>query len=161
MIATWLAFRDAGLPVAPELFTRPGNTVFVADVKADGSEVFGKYLRCTLQQDMPRERPRPKIDEYVSKADNASLVLPKDDPFELIIHPNGEWDLITLDLTNAKIPTKGHSHKLSSDNISTALSFDTNLSLIREHLTRQGVVGRKPAKSKWRSTFLYRKYYLG
>src|SRR6266567_1114957 len=60
-VDNWYAFREVGLPVVPTLRESSRGTLLVTDVKADGSEIYGKGLMHTLEHPMhyePRERPR-------------------------------------------------------------------------------------------------------
>jgi hypothetical protein len=121
---TWRKMKEAGLPVVPTLRIDPQTrergrpTVIMTDVKADGSELYGKGLLWSLESNEARVRPRPDIDkyflalthsthfneiekkvnEYKAVADKNHISLPKDDAFELKIKPNGAWDMLILDL---------------------------------------------------------------
>ncbi|HSW99294.1 MAG TPA: hypothetical protein VLF71_05680 [Candidatus Saccharimonadales bacterium] len=120
-IAAWKAMRDAGLPVVPEVFVTSRSTLLVTDVKADGSELYGKGLRRAAESYHPEEervRPRPeldatfigitspeampavvaRVDELCARAQAHGIELPVDDPFEMVVRPDGSWDLITLDV---------------------------------------------------------------
>src|SRR5688572_175945 len=43
-IDAWIAFREAGIAVTPTLHLSSRNTLLVTDLKADGSELYGKGL---------------------------------------------------------------------------------------------------------------------
>lgn len=124
-IEMWHVFKEVGLPVVSSLRKSSRGTLLVPDMKADGSEVYGKNLWLTLANPAlygPRERPRPEIDnifleliqpdkfnsivqitsEYVRLANNNSCLLPFDDAFELTVHPDRDWEHITLDLEKAE-----------------------------------------------------------
>jgi hypothetical protein len=115
--ANWFAMKKAHLPVVPTL-RKTEDKLIVTDVKADGSETYGKGFLSAIG-----ERSRPdvdthflelttgenlqaitqQIDTYIDRANQAGIAIPWDDPFELLVHPNGSWQLIILDLRNAKI----------------------------------------------------------
>lgn len=122
-IDTWKAFRAADMPVVPTLRLSSAGTVLATDIKADGSEVYGKGVLMSLCAGRKYRRIRPhraidplflqitspsnlptvaaSVHEYRNRADTHSLGLANDDPFELLVHPDGSWDLICLDLTQA------------------------------------------------------------
>lgn len=121
-VDTWEEFRAAGLPVVPTLRvaeTEGHKSLLVTDLKADGSELYGKGLLVTLSQGDVRERPpiemvdrrfleltspanieqiQAQANEYAAVADKNEMILPIDDPFELLIKPDGAWGLIIVDL---------------------------------------------------------------
>ncbi|HEV7454485.1 MAG TPA: hypothetical protein VGO07_04460 [Candidatus Saccharimonadales bacterium] len=120
-IHSWQVCNEAGIPVVPEVMVSDDDTLLVTDVKAGGSEVYGKGMaRALSSYDHAQERHRPHADidalfmqitapenvgairaeaERISQlAINAGMELPADDPYELIVHPDGTWQLMTLDL---------------------------------------------------------------
>ncbi len=126
-IDAWLAFHEAGLAVTPSLQLSSRNTLLVTDLKADGSEIYGKGLKQILfdqswpiDDDPPaqRQRPRPETDKkflglfkwyhfrkiereafrFAEEAAERGIEIPLDDPFELYVRPDGSWNFIALDL---------------------------------------------------------------
>jgi hypothetical protein len=102
-------------------------TLLVTDVKRDGSEVYGKgYFRSLFEPlTWSSYRRRPAIDEkfleimetqkadvlkkareYADRATRYNIVLPRDDPLEMIVHPDGSWDFMILDLEMARVQRK-------------------------------------------------------
>lgn len=163
-IDTWTAFRAAGMPVVPTLRRNAENSLLVTDVKADGSEVYGKALNLivTQQVDEQRTRARPEIDKIFTdlthprsfpdiqneawrllhRANDNALRLPYDDVFELVVHPDGTWDLITLDLRYADVydPDRSnpkHLEEAKKYNCDNVVSFLRHLSSLHEHLVKQ------------------------
>jgi hypothetical protein len=120
---TWRAFRKAGIPVVEHMWKSEDGKVFVKDLKRDGSEIFGKaYGMLTsikserqklaltpmeekfikiIETDLPKIRSA--AEEMAKRATQCGLVLPWDDAFELLVHPDGTWQIIVLDLRTAKI----------------------------------------------------------
>jgi|GEM_PF-6758441 len=124
-IAHWNVMKKAGLPVMQDLLINPKRGfMLLTDIKSDGSEVYGKELAyCLRIPDLtPRERPRTSIDKLfldltdketfplieqaadslVHRANSHDIQLPSDDPMELLIHPDGTWELVILDLALAR-----------------------------------------------------------
>lgn len=115
----WRAFKAAGLPVVPTVrINEQTGTLLVTDIKADGSEIYGKAMAYNLDEELFRRRIEVdarflhlmqnelgdierRVKEYVALADAHSLGLPFDDPFELVVHPSGSWNLLILDLQHA------------------------------------------------------------
>lgn len=102
-------------------------SLLVTDVKKDGSEVYGKgYFRSLFEPytwSSYRRRPdiderflevmateksdvRTKAREYADTATRSNIVLPRDDPLEMIVHPDGTWDFIILDLEKVRVQRK-------------------------------------------------------
>lgn len=127
----WLAMKAAGLPVVPTMRQTDRDTVVMTDLRADGSELYGKGLggyildRIQLRTVRPREKhplddrflelmrsPQDlqkimdKAAEYAQMANAAGILLPEDDPFELVIHPDRSWDLVCLDIESAMIGSR-------------------------------------------------------
>ena len=157
-IRNWKRMNAVGLPVVPEIFLNPGRDFMLTpDVKADGSEVYGKGLRDVLEgrYRYTRERPRPEIDEIfleltapqnipmilqaaksvASIANAHSVELPSEDPMELIIHPDKSWGIISLDLDSAKLDEREpeemnefHCQTIMSDLVAIRRSLISNLS---------------------------------
>ncbi len=148
----WKAFKEAGLPVPPMLRKTPEGRLFVTDVKADGSEVYGKAFKILLETGQEGYRPRPEIDklflklmrshkerrkieksalECVNIATSRELILPSDGPFELVVHPNGTWDVMLLDLMLGDIlPYDPRTYADTQQNISQYNYFISNLDYI-------------------------------
>lgn len=121
-IKTWEAFRAAGMPVVHYLRRGDGETLFAEYLKKDGSEIFGKAYAENASKPDQSSRPLSKMEEYFirimdeqfgdiqkalgeirQKAKDHKLILPKDDPFEILIHPDGKWEIVILDLRYAAI----------------------------------------------------------
>jgi len=75
IVKFWQSSRDAGLPVVPTLrqITMDGEqSLLYTDVKADGSEVYGKALKKVLSSGFPRERPpEPSVDRHFLEITNS------------------------------------------------------------------------------------------
>ena len=120
---TWKAFKKAGIPVVEHMWKSDEGKVFVKDLKRDRSEIFGKAYTMLAAKKFEDQKPAltpmeekfikiietdlPKIkaalENMVMKADQYRLVLPWDDAFELLVHPDGTWEIVVLDLNLAII----------------------------------------------------------
>jgi len=157
----WLACSVAGVPVVPELFVSDIDTLLVTDVKADGSEVYGKGAAQALKDYRPdvtgdrankgsdalfMEITKPENIEtvlervrfYSALATNAGIELPVDDPFELLVRPDGSWDLITLDLSMAIVHDAKNTfagERTMRNNAEAVDHFQKQIDIIRSRLS--------------------------
>lgn len=119
---SWRLYKEIGLPVVPTLRRGKNGNIFITDIKWDGSEVYGKSLGYSLGGYGKRYRPRPQMDkifvdlissdiynqvkdrvsECVDIATNNDILLPQDDTFDLLVHPDGSWDIILLDVGDGR-----------------------------------------------------------
>lgn len=149
----WAMMKSAGLPVVAEVL-KTDEGVLVRDLKADGSELYGKLLAMYLMGGHRRNRPRPKIDKLfleltrdeelieirrkivncIQKANAHGIALPHDDPFELIIHPDGKWDIIILDVESAY--RSKNFQEVTANNLKCMNQFVTYLRVIKKKLIK-------------------------
>lgn len=168
-VRNWHAYRAAGIPTVPTLRTSDNRgTLLVTDVKADGSEVYGKGMVQALsgRHDLSRHRANTQIDplfleitadenwqaiadkanEYTERAIDAGIVLAYDDAFEMIVHPDGTWDLIALDILRSVAPedetasTRGQNR--AALNRKYEAYFLAELDMVRERLERRASEAR-------------------
>lgn len=174
-INNWHIFRKAGLPVVPTLRVSSRKTLLITDIKADGSEIYGKSLLTSLH-DIHEIRSRPRLDvdriflrltqpgnfqtvdrkvkEYLDIANSEQIRLPFDDPFEFVVHPDGSWELMILDLTygyaiakllpdssGQTINPDYHVNELREQNIRATRDFLAQLQYIRKELSKQNEPG--------------------
>lgn len=159
-IEAWLRFREQGLPVAPELLVNPTQTaIFTTDFKHDGSELYGKGFKLCLRGSYGNkfERRHPEIDplfleltaperfdrlqhearDLATVATERRVLLPDDDPMELLIHPDGSHELVILDLVGAVVEPnriQAMEPELPGYNNQWTQNFLTDLQEIRSRL---------------------------
>lgn len=160
-IAHWKAFKHVGLPVVNTARLTNEGTLLLTDVKADGSETYGKGLRRVLEGTLKEidQEPRinasidsvflgimgqqwelviKKVDELVTLATKNGIILPKDfDAFELLVHPDGSWQLITLDLRAVEITDindLAERERVRRFNLEEQQAFIRDLIYLRDHL---------------------------
>ncbi|HVF69637.1 MAG TPA: hypothetical protein VNA13_03670 [Xanthomonadales bacterium] len=147
--ANWCAFREAGLPVVRTLRRGEERSIFLTDVKADGSETYGSNLKYVLRRNHKRSRARPEIDrifvglinpadfrkitdrvaECASIASENHILLPPDDPFDLVVHPDSSWDIVLLDLEFGKVVST-HNKNIKRDNLINGQRFLDDLAYV-------------------------------
>lgn len=122
-LLTWHGMRSTGTPVLYPVYHHVGRQALLTpDLKADGSELYGKGLDVSLatakQRPYPRHRPRPEIDalfldiatdgnlrdledqamEYATNDAATGLRWPVDDTFELHVRPDGSYGMMYIDV---------------------------------------------------------------
>lgn len=119
----WTKAKEAGLPVVSFFRKTDRNTIVMTDVRADGSEIYGKsiFYHITDPKKTGEIRQSNKIDakfleimnskekmeevkkqaeKYALLASEHGIILAWDDPFDLVIHPTEGFKLICLDIEN-------------------------------------------------------------
>ncbi len=117
-------YGDAGLPVVPVIPDNSNPESFCTlDVTADGSRVFGKSTLGILTIESfgarkwkpttrdtsldarfievyteEREKIQSEVIRNMERANYSNVLLPVDDSFELRVQPDGNWQLIILDI---------------------------------------------------------------
>lgn len=126
-IDTWKMLKKTGFPVIPLLRVTkelpnykkrsPDSTIAVVpDITYDGSRTYGKSLswevskgayKLDLEKDqhflniLHNELPKllTEVQKIVKLANSLDIFLPEDSELaELVIHPNGTWELIMIDI---------------------------------------------------------------
>jgi hypothetical protein len=120
----WKLFREAGLPTYNTLRVVQDGSILVTDECADGSRTYGNpdFWESLKNGNVLRSKEDTEIDNIfidltspekigpiiqrandISEiATNHNINLPFRDPLELIVHPNGSWDLKTLDVAETR-----------------------------------------------------------
>lgn len=153
IVEAWRSLKEVGIPVVPTLRTS-GNTIYSTDLKADGSEFYGKSKLRQVEEE--NNYGRRKIDdlfidltsedtiqkvhkravEIATIANRNGILLANDDTFDLRVSPQGEFEVYCLDLSGTKKyqVDKYKPEILSRDNLLKAESFIKLLRSIREKL---------------------------
>lgn len=152
-IFLWREFKAAGLPVVPTLRKTERGTILVTDEKAKGGHVFGKGFVLSGNKDLATgltsedltdngvefylnilenssEEIKSQAIAYANLATENAILLPYDDPFELVVEKNGEWRLVILDLSNGEIKSfkhEGDKEKLNAENLLLVSNFMEHL----------------------------------
>jgi hypothetical protein len=121
VMSNWAKAKEAGLPVVNIFRKTDKNTIVMTDIRADGSEIYGKsiYYHITDPKKTGEIRQSNKIDvkfleimnskekmeevkkqaeKYALLASEHGIILAWDDPFDLVIHPTEGFKLICLDI---------------------------------------------------------------
>lgn len=142
----WSVLSEAGLPVVPDLYVGPDNTLLATDLKADGSEFYGKSYSMSVEFRHEHERPRPEIDpifmdlierkapeieeqvqDYARKAAEAGVLLAYDDPVDMLVRPDGSFQVMALDLTRAEVDEVYSLEERMARNRSRVKNFSATL----------------------------------
>jgi len=107
---TWMMLKSVGIPTVPTVRIIDDRKVLMTDLTADGSMFFGKATKVTdnrannicemefifSQIDLvPVYEELKRVERIAMRND---IILPIDDPFDLLLHPDGSWEVMVLDL---------------------------------------------------------------
>lgn len=132
-IVKWQEMKAAGLPVVPTLRKASDSSVLMTDLTHDGSELYGKSRNWypsahnSKLKDVFDSLDLKKIEDAAKKiAEQASkngIGLPDDDPMELLIHPDGSWEIIILDLTETVSEPSNKINRINRLGVHNFLKF--------------------------------------
>lgn len=148
---TWVYLKEIGIPTVSSMRVVDKNTVIMGDMTHDGSEFFGKEKRADLLYtdtgnrelsniekkflDIDPEEAKKAIVNLYEKAWNKGVLLPDDDPYDFIVHPDGSWEVIVLDLSQVEYK-KRESEDFKKDKIEKMINM---YDYIRKRLNIIGV----------------------
>ncbi len=159
IINKWRYCHENKISVVPFMEKTDKGTVVMPDLTADGSTVYGKgthmhargghgelrkfqendkkFWEITSDPEKVKKIEEAALEEAV-KATEANVALPNDDPLELILHKDGTWNLICLDLEQLRIldPNQRYSSPLLEDNKSNISNFMLSLENIKRDLNQ-------------------------
>ncbi len=148
----WERLRKAAIPTIPTVRKISENEVLMTDLTKDGSSFYGKdsvfgcFNRFKKNEINILDRYFLAIQTSVleneirgisRKADENGIVLPIDDPFDLLVHPGGSWEVLVLDLET-------ESYNTSEDQIRmfNIESVGHYLTLLK--INRNSLLGKEP-----------------
>ncbi len=114
-IKEWQKLKKAGIPTIPTVRKISPFDVVMTNMTADGSAFFGKsdlWPSLVRKNDnkvreidqkflaINLEEVETKATEIAKQATAHNIALPYDDPFDLLVHPDGSWQLVVLDIDN-------------------------------------------------------------
>lgn len=108
----WRKLKNAGLPVTPTMRRVSRKEVAMTDLTANGSCIYDKYKIRRIDKGEPLNRIflgintkdiLAKAKEVFDKATQHKIALAEDDPLSLVVHPDGKWNIIVLDIDFVKI----------------------------------------------------------
>jgi hypothetical protein len=111
-IEVWQEMKKAGLPVPPTIVKLNDNEILETNFTWDGSQIYGKESKYAEFPDSPRDSVFIDIDidavikqarEIADIAEQNNIKLSHDHAFDLLVHPDGTWNVITRDIKNARI----------------------------------------------------------
>jgi hypothetical protein len=155
----WKMLKDAGLPVPNTVRITSDKTVAITDLTVNGSELYGKSdgEKVIFEEYLKPENHRKsknldglflsvKSDEIFAEANRIATIatennicLPFDDPLIMIVHPDGTWSLIILDLGDARKgphPDPDLKPTLREQNEWLISKFFDDIKLIREKIQK-------------------------
>jgi len=118
-LKNWKTFHDAGLPIPPSIRVSQTGNIFVTNLRANGEEMYGKgfLIEAISKHIFGQSFELRDIDKVFFEvwstqkkeiiktiwrlmeiANENNIVLPPDDPFELLVSSDGSWKLVIVDL---------------------------------------------------------------
>ncbi len=73
---------------------------------------------------------------YCEMATNSNITLPHDDPFELMVKPDGSWELVILDLRFGLYDEQSSSAQIKDNNERQVEVFLKHLEIIKKYLQK-------------------------
>lgn len=166
----WQGIKNSGLPTVPTMRVISNNEVIMTDLTADGSVIYGKHDEkdLTKRTSPPADKLFMRINtqaievrarQIQKMADKQNITLPTDsDPFVLVVHPNGSWELVVLDVDMARFndpEARTKNKELVSDFLngirSTKQDFINFSTAIPKYrwVSEQGIKPEKPTKIRY------------
>lgn len=144
----WSELKSAEIPTIPTVRIIGENEVLISDLTTDGSTFFGKdnvfpsFDRFKdgkvnnmdkLFLNIDPEELKQRAQQIAEKANRSGVFLPYDDPFDILVHPDGRWEIIVLDLMRSKF-----SQIVEKNNAKCVDKLVEYISLMRNGLTGKG-----------------------
>lgn len=113
----WASLVSAEITTLPTVRIIGYKDVLITDLTADGSVFYGKdnvypcfdrFEKGGLTEidkiflNINPEEIRARAELMAERATKNGIFLPYDDPFDLLVHPDGGWDVVVLDLVKHK-----------------------------------------------------------
>jgi hypothetical protein len=150
---SWNVFRQAGIPIVPSLRVSKNNPdeIYLTDLTANGSEIYGKsvYFKILNGKNhesfnpsfklakafskIPYESIEQEVERVVKIANQNNIFLPWDDAFELVIKPDGKWNLVVIDLGEARLQRNEHVFETEDSNTEYSNDFLKRIKWLQEH----------------------------
>lgn len=142
-ITIWREMKSSGLPVPPTVVKINDNEILETNLKWDASEIYGKDSKFDDYPPSPLDHLFLKVDidlvmkqaeEVVQIAEGNNIKLSKDHAFDLLLHPNGTWNVVTRDIKNAVIKCNPNA-EIKKFHIERLFRFRRALELTKKRLS--------------------------
>lgn len=146
----WNILRKNGIPTVSSMGVVDDRTIVMGDMTVDGSEFFGKEIGIrAYEREYVKKRPlrmteqsylnidpealKKEIERVQRLAWDKGIVLPDNDPYDLLVHPNGTWEVLVLDIQQLK--PRGESDSEETLEEQKADMWE-NVDVVRNYLLR-------------------------
>ncbi|MBN1915621.1 hypothetical protein JW796_01325 [Candidatus Dojkabacteria bacterium] len=146
-LSVWEKYIEAGVNTHEWMGVADENNIIMPNLYAEGWRIYGRcfygsidriigksiyksvekhnYAVPLSEQDLlatalGNEEIEAAVKVHVSKASDAGIVLPFDDPYELLVHNDGRWCIRTLDLSFTEIGTPENAIVINTRRIEKA-----------------------------------------
>lgn len=126
-LGKWKLLKEAGIPTVSSMKLVDDETVAMGDMTWDGSKFFGKAENEmkvygqgeTVKRELTNmekiflsidpEEIKQKTERILKLAWDSGIRLPLDDPYDLLVHPDGSWELVVIDLSDVRPRKSGET----------------------------------------------------
>lgn len=148
-VKKWQILRDADVPTASSMRVVDENTIAMGDMTRDGSKFFGKELWVKIMDGVdekmreltPMEKIFLGIDSLKIKEEMGRVLklawdkgirLPYDDPYDILVHPDGSFEVLVLDLSGLR-PRKEENEAILESELT---SMKKDVDKMKKHLIK-------------------------
>lgn len=146
----WNILRRNGIPTVCSMRVVNDRTVAMGDMTTDGSSFFGKEIGIRAYEKRFIEKRPLKVTEEVflsidpmdlkqeiervqKLAWDKGIILPDNDPYDLLVHPDGKWEVLVLDVQQLK--PKGEADTIEELDLQKEDMWE-NVDVIRNYLLK-------------------------
>lgn len=118
-ILLWRRLKKFGIATIPTVRKLSDHEVLVTDLTADGSKLYGKeekkdalYGTWGAVEEVDDILTRISLSDIATRASSlveqaniAGFLLARDDPFKIMVRPDGSWDVGVFDFSMARLDT--------------------------------------------------------
>ncbi len=143
----WEKLKEVKIPTIPNVYKISDTEVVMTDLTANGSGVYDKDFRCKCASgydaiksidkkflEIDLNDIREKTERIAETANNNNIALPEDGAFNLIVHPNGSWKIIVLDIGETQVGDVNPEYNIETLNQQQIDVFMDCLEFIRKKM---------------------------
>lgn len=107
-LGKWKTLKKAGIPVVETVRRVSDTEVAMTDLTASGDTIFGRHRNKEAKEaneflmKIDGEDIKKRALEVAQLADDAGILLADDDALALVVHKDGSWNVIALDIGNTE-----------------------------------------------------------
>lgn len=112
-LMAWNILKDRGFPLVPDVWKMGEDKVATTNLIENGGSVYDRKIDAVIERDtlsMDEEFTKVSIDavqkeagKLLSIANKGNVELMTDDPFHIMVRPDGSWYVLALDIGKVRI----------------------------------------------------------